>query len=62
MGRLCYLGLAMNAQAKVVKLPASREPQPELERLEQALADIRADARKSPKTYQRDTVVPEGGE
>ena len=53
----------MNNQAEVVQLPVSdpREA-PEARRLEQALANIAADAREQSRRYQDDTRVPEGGE
>ncbi|HLT36492.1 MAG TPA: hypothetical protein VK034_09400 [Enhygromyxa sp.] len=50
-------------QAEVVQLPLSdpREA-PEARRLEQALANIHADAREQARRYQDETRVPEGGE
>ena len=53
----------MNNQAEVVQLPVP-DPRdaPEARRLEQALANIAADAREQARRYHEDTRVPEGGE
>lgn len=62
----------MKKQAAVVVLPVSTGrlddsseagvEAPEAQRLERAVARIRADAREQAPRYQEDTVVPEGGE
>ena len=53
----------MSKQAEVLQFPVpdTREL-PEARRLEQALANIRADAREQARRYQDETRVPEGGE
>jgi hypothetical protein len=63
----------MTKQAAVVVLPVSAGrlsdssseagvEAPEAQRLERAVARIRADAREQAPRYRDDTVVPEGGE
>ena len=59
-----YARPAMNERVR--PLPSTSEPQtrqePEVERLERALREIRSDARARSPRYLDDTVVPEGGE
>jgi hypothetical protein len=62
----------MTKQAEVVVFPVSTESAVaggsnsrealDAQRLEQVLANIRADAREHARHYRDDTVVPEGGE
>jgi hypothetical protein len=54
---------AMTKSAEVLQFPVpDPREQSEARRLEQALANIRADAREQARRYQDDTRVPEGGE
>ena len=54
----------MSKQAEVLQFPVPETVRelPEARRLEQALANIRADAREQARRYQDETRVPEGGE